>query len=167
MVTTPLLDALFLSLTWLGSLALLLPATMVYAAGLWRSNLRDAAQLLGAGLCLSAALARLLKLLFRCPRPIAGELLVSMPAGWSFPSAHAAQATAFFLTLALLAHRLRPGAGAHVTALICGFLAVTVGFSRLYLRVHFFTDVLAGTLLGATLVAVLVRAKTQSPSPSR
>lgn len=160
MLTTSLLDTLFPALTWLGSLAFLLPVSAVYAFALWRSDLRDAALLLGAGLCLSAALARLLKLLFRCPRPIAGEqLLVSMPADWSFPSAHAAQSTAFFLALALLAHRrLRPAAHAHSVALLCGFLAAAVGYSRLYLRVHFFADVLAGMLLAATLLVLLVMA---------
>lgn len=158
MLTSPQLDTLFLALTRLGSLTILLPAILIASVLLWRANQREAALLLGCSLCLSAILARLLKLLFRCPRPIAAEPLISMPTDWSFPSAHAAQATAFFLVLAILSKRTLPTIQAQTTALICGLLAAGVGFSRLYLRVHSFADVLAGTLLAGLVIIALTKA---------
>ena len=157
MFTFALLDTLQLALTRLGSLTTLLPAMLIASLLLWRVNHREIAQLLGCSLCLSAILARLLKLLFRCPRPLAADLLISMPTDWSFPSAHAAQATAFFLVLAILGKRTLPTIQAHTTALICGLLAAGVGFSRLYLRVHSFADVLAGTLLAGVLCLMLTK----------
>jgi undecaprenyl-diphosphatase len=75
-----------------------------------------------------------------------------MPQDWSFPSAHAAQATAF-----ALAWLLRPGASPgriEIAVLVAAVAAVFA--SRLYLQVHFPSDVLAGAVL-ATLWVLLLR----------
>ena len=65
---------------------------------------------------------------------------------YSFPSGHAAVAAGFYGTLTLiLAYRLR--GFARWTVVACGVLLVLlIGFSRLYLGVHYPTDVLAGFL---------------------
>lgn len=84
-----------------------------------------------------------LKKLFSRNRPsesIQGfEKLISAPACGSFPSSHAAASFAFFFSLAAIAHPLTNLAGAWATL---------VSFSRLYLGVHFLSDVLGGVLLG-------------------
>lgn len=59
---------------------------------------------------------------------------------YTFPSGHSTAAVA---ALALLAAALRPG-----WALLCGLLAGVLGYTRVYLGVHFPGDVLAGALLG-------------------
>jgi len=75
-----------------------------------------------------------------------------MPEDWSFPSAHAAQVTAF-----ALAWLLRPGAAPGRIEIAVLFATVTAVFaSRLYLQVHFPSDVVAGALL-ATLWVLLLR----------
>jgi len=76
------------------------------------------------------------------PRPFAdGEIhaVGRLPGGSSFPSGHAATAFAAATVVAILAPRLR------VPALV---LAALIAFSRVYLGVHFLSDVLAGAVLG-------------------
>ena len=87
----------------------------------------------------------------RPPHEIGLEAIVGVPGSPSFPSGHAMSAFAVAGAIALLAPRLRwPVLG----------LAAVIGFSRVYLGVHFWLDVLAGAALGMTiaaLVAVAVR----------
>ena len=68
--------------------------------------------------------------------------LTAIPDNPSFPSGHAATAFAAATALAVLCPKLRPWALA---------LAGAVALSRIYLRVHFPLDVLAGGLIGAAL----------------
>ena len=85
----------------------------------------------------------ILKPLFARPRPcdIRPEMLtlVARPHGWSFPSGHTA--SGFAAAFALWFQNRRLG----VPALV---LAAFIGFTRLYLYVHFPTDILGGIALG-------------------
>ena len=87
-----------------------------------------------------------LKPFFSRPRPCDVNpdmlTLVSRPSGWSFPSGHSASAFAAAASLVFQKNRLGPYAVA---------LAVFIGLSRLYLYVHYPTDVLAGALIGTAL----------------
>lgn len=86
------------------------------------------------------------------------ELLIPVPKDFSFPSGHSA--AAFAVAVAVLLYHRKEGAA------VLG-LAVMVAFSRLYLFVHFPTDVLAGCLVGAAcggmafILAGRVEKKTQ------
>lgn len=75
-----------------------------------------------------------------------------MPSDWSFPSAHTAQATAFFLSVTLVAFQVLPPVWATLFALLSLLLACLVGYSRIYLQVHYVSDVLAGMVLAAIIV---------------
>ena len=75
-------------------------------------------------------------------RPFAGkemELLVAAPQDFSFPSGHTS--SSFAAATALSAHGRSWGIPAYI-------LAVLIAFSRLYLYVHFPSDVLAGAVVG-------------------
>jgi undecaprenyl-diphosphatase len=141
----PWLDAILKAATWLGSIAVLLPVTLALA---WRY--RDRAPP-GAALLLPIAvggawlLAHAGKLLVARPRPDLYPALISMPADPSFPSAHALQITAFaFAWVAGVSSRHR---WAGVVAAASIILAVAL--SRLYLQVHFPSDVVIGMIAGA------------------
>jgi undecaprenyl-diphosphatase len=98
-----------------------------------------------------------LKLLFARPRPQAESLLVTMPPDFSFPSAHTAQVTAFACACALIFAERRPS---RKTTLLRTGLAIPVflvGISRIYLQVHYISDVLAGALIGALWTFSLYR----------
>jgi undecaprenyl-diphosphatase len=72
--------------------------------------------------------------------------------GFSFPSGHAFAATIFYGFLAYLAFRFRkrwPG-------ILCVALVFLIGVSRIYLGVHWPSDVLAGWLLGLAWLAAFI-----------
>lgn len=145
----PWLDALFAAVTWLGSLWLLLPlALLVWWC--WRGE--RSAGFVALALLGASGLTHLAKLLAARPRPELFPPLVPMPEDWSFPSAHAAQVTSF-----ALAWLLRPGAPPGRTEIAVLVAAATLVFvARLYLQVHFPSDVAAGAVL-ATLWVLFLR----------
>lgn len=97
---------------------------------------------------LTFLLSTVVKLLVHRPRPV--EALIVVPTTYAFPSGHAAAASALLLTLALLATGAERRAGPR--RLLIGaalLLAVLVAWSRIYLGVHYFSDVVGGLLLGS------------------
>lgn len=98
-------------------------------------------------------LSTVLKDLFDRPRPeMAAAARVFTQ---SFPSGHAAMAAVVYLTLGMLLAEATKGRRLKVYFIGLGiFLTVTIGISRLYLGVHFPTDVLAGWALGVAWTLV-------------
>ncbi len=151
----PVLDALFAGITWLGSLAVLVPLVLVAAFERTRRGLWPEAAVLVGALASASVLSHLAKLAFARPRPDLFAPLTAMPADLSFPSAHAAQAAAVALGLLLALRGGRaPATGLTAPAFaatiaILATLVALVALSRLYLQVHFPSDVVAGLVLGA------------------
>jgi undecaprenyl-diphosphatase len=144
------LDRLMLGVTWLGSLRLLLPLAALGAWFLLRDGRRREAGFVMLALLGSSALSHLVKLWVVRPRPDLFAAWLPVPETWSYPSAHAMQATAAALALFLAA---RHRSAAWVVPL--GFAVLLVGVSRIYLQVHFPSDVIAGALAAALWVAGL------------
>ena len=147
----PWLDTILTGATWLGSVAVLLPVALLLA---WRYRRRGPP---GAALLLPIAvggawlLAHAGKLLVARPRPDLYPALISMPADLSFPSAHALQITAFAFAWVLAAGS-RPGWAGVIAA---ASIILAVALSRLYLQVHFPSDVVIGMIAGTTWVVGL------------
>ena len=98
----------------------------------------------------------LLKLSFARVRP-AAFFDYPLPASPSFPSGHALFAASFFGgSAALLSARLRSHALRVVVWVVAIFLAALVGLSRVYLGVHYPSDVLAGYAIGVIWVTAVV-----------
>ena len=110
---------------------------------------------LGAGMLLTIGFVRLGKSVLERPRP--ADALIDA-GGYSFPSGHAAYAVAW-VALAVIALRLVPSLKGRwwlVAAAIA--VAVLVAVTRVYLRVHWLSDVLAGAGVAAmsfSLVAII------------
>jgi undecaprenyl-diphosphatase len=83
-------------------------------------------------------------------------------ASYALPSGHALTSIAVFGMLGVLLGRRRPGARA-TAAVAVTLLAAGIGLSRIYLGVHWPSDVVAGWLLGGALLAIGVLA---SPPPA-
>lgn len=106
-------------------------------------------------------LATLLKLLFQRDRPPPDGRLVLVDS-YSYPSGHSVFAAVFFAMLAALLARTVPArrrVARAVGVAACLVLALLVGSSRIWLGVHYPTDVLGGLLLGFAWVAVVVLAR--------
>ena len=90
----------------------------------------------------------LLKRVFDRPRPtVVPQLIVETSP--SFPSGHAMMSAVIYLTLGTLLAQLCPRWRERVYVLtVAGVLAVLIGLTRLYLGVHYPTDVLAGWTVG-------------------
>jgi undecaprenyl-diphosphatase len=135
------------AITFLGSLIWLAPLVVVVAILLiarWRRQ-QDA---LGLVLVTTgvALLATVIKPIVGRPRPPVEH--VAQVSSFSFPSEHAAQAAAIYLALALLVGAGWPAAWRRLLVVAGTALAVVVSASRVYLGVHYPTDVAAGLLLG-------------------
>jgi len=147
----PWLDAVMTASTWLGSLAVLLPCAAAVGMWQWRRGRSCGAFLVVAAVCGAAVLAHAGKLLVARPRPDLHAALVSMPPDLSFPSAHTLQIAAFASAWVLAAHP-RPAAAAAVAAAVTIAL---VAVSRVYLQVHYPSDVAVAAVAGAAWAAGL------------
>lgn len=95
----------------------------------------------------SLALMFLLKLLFRRKRPLAPLLFAAK--GLSFPSGHAIMAVTFYGLMIYIVTVLNISGPLRYILIFCLLaLIVLIGFSRIYLRVHYASDVLAGFIIG-------------------
>ncbi|MEV4918868.1 phosphatase PAP2 family protein [Streptomyces tirandamycinicus] len=102
---------------------------------------------------LGSAVQQALKVLVGRQRPVWADPVDSAHYA-AFPSGHAMTATVTCGLLLWLLTRTGAGPGLRRTAALLAVVSVLgVGFTRLYLGLHWFTDVLAGWLLGVCLVA--------------
>ena len=167
--TSPTLTPFFRALTACGSPVVVSLLVVAAALFLWRrrqlAELGFVAVLFGG----VAAIDLLLKALFHRARPVFVDPL-AIESSYSFPSGHATLTAAVYGALAfLLARRLRTWpARLALTGAAVGWILL-VGFSRLYLGLHFLSDVAAGFAvgLGWLFVCVLALSLYERPLSSR
>jgi len=159
---TETLIGLARAITWAGSAFLLVPLAFGGCLVMLRVGLRRDAIAVAVSLGGAMLISDLVKLLTSRPRPTVEHL--QAVTGSSFPSGHATQAAAFWLALALVL-RAPPASRwlALVARLAAVLLALGVAWSRVYLGVHYPSDVLAGLALGGCW-AVFVTAALRAPS---
>lgn len=96
----------------------------------------------------SAILTEALKLFFERPRPDTHLRLVEV-SGYSYPSGHSLASAAIYFTIAvILCHDFQKAKQKILIVSAFLFLIALISISRIYLGVHYFSDVLAGVLLG-------------------
>ena len=145
----PWVEVMFRDFTSLGSPSVLSLVTVAAVGYLWLERERATALFVVLAIAGGAALEILLKLGFARPRPELVSHLVDVNS-FSFPSGHATMATITYLTLGVLLARVQERRRMKLYVLAVGtFLALLVGITRIYLGVHWPTDVLAGWCLGA------------------
>jgi membrane-associated phospholipid phosphatase len=152
--TDPLTDV-FRAITTLGNFVTLVVVTVIAVAVLWRRRERTDGVFVAFAFLGAQVLSSAMKLGFRRERPFFPDPLAT-ESTFSFPSGHALVSLAVYGSIALvLARRLRRRRDRIVLFGATGLLVLAIGFSRLYLGVHFLSDVLAGFAAGAAWVALL------------
>jgi membrane-associated phospholipid phosphatase len=142
--------------TWAGSAFVLVPLALIACVLLVRAGLRREALTVATSLAGAMLISDLVKLLVSRPRPPVEHL--QAVTGSSFPSGHATQASAFWFSLVLVseAAEASPRATRVATALAL-LILLAVAASRVYLGVHYPSDVVAGMLLGTGWAAYASR----------
>jgi undecaprenyl-diphosphatase len=168
---TTLLTQMAVELTYLGTGTVVLMIVAVAALFLWHTEHKHSARLLLASVAGNIILNGMLKLVFHRDRPTVFEWQTTAVSS-SFPSGHAMSATVCYGTVAYLVMRLQKHHWSRVlTGVAAVILILLVCATRLYLGVHYPSDVIAGILVGlawaafcmATLEASLAIARRRAP----
>ncbi len=146
-IRSPLSTSVFKVITSLGEATLVLVLTALACAVLYRTReLRAYAFGLAAAVLGAALSVQVMKAVIDRARP--GGLIQSVvETSSSFPSWHATGSVAFYGFIAFLLCRRYPQ-HARIVTTAAAALFLLIGFSRLYLGVHFLSDVIAGYLVG-------------------
>ena len=167
----PTLDAVMLEITSLGTTSVVTMVVGVAALFLWLNKHKHSALLLLVATFGGILLNNLLKAGFSRARP---DIIpwVTKATFYSFPSGHAAHTLALYGFLWYLAGRLQRTRAARLAITCVAAIVVSIiCISRLYLGVHYPSDVLAGVIIGlawagfcmATLEAIQLYARRNAP----
>jgi undecaprenyl-diphosphatase len=168
---SPGIQSAMLEITSLGTSAVVTMIVLIAGLFLWLNHHKHSAILLIAATLGGMVLDGLLKIGFNRPRPQIfqwGTQVVSS----SFPSGHAMASTIVYGTVAYLAARLQQNvASRFLTMGLAALIIVLICSSRVYLGVHYPSDVLAGVIIGlawagfcmAVLEAAQLYAKRNAP----
>lgn len=150
-VATPQLDAFFSVFTDLGGVLAICVITAVLALFMWSKRMFSRSVVLLLSMGGIAAAVTVLKVIFARERPSdIGSIITET--SFSFPSGHSMGSIGLALAVILLLWPTKWRAAALIIGI--GYVLL-IGFSRLYLGVHYPTDVAAGWLLGAGWVALV------------
>ena len=153
----------------LGRSWLLIPLAALIGLALMRSlGIRSWVPLLSV--VGAVGLQNAVKALVNRPRPSVTHL--EHVASSSFPSGHATESTAFLVALVGLVYMAGPSRLRAAATIVAALLVCAVGASRVYLGVHYPTDVAAGIILGGAWAAGVIYWSTApslppQPPPSR
>ena len=153
-------------ITWAGSAFLLVPLALIGCLAFARAGLRGEALAVALSLGGAMLISDAVKLLVSRPRPPVEHL--QAVTGSSFPSGHTTQASAFWFSLVFA----MPAAGAsprqtRVAGGLASLIVLAVATSRVYLGVHYPSDVVAGMLLGTGWAIYVSRCLREPVSVSK
>lgn len=156
------LTAAALEFTALAGVAVVWMVILIASVFLWTTHHRYSVALLWVSYVGASLINFTIKATYGRPRPDVFEWLTPMAGHSSFPSGHSTTAVSVFATLAYLIARLETTRHLRrVTLSIALVVILLIGASRMYLGVHYPSDVVAGFALGlawATFCALGIEA---------
>lgn len=154
-LASPALTTFFRTITWLGSEFLLVPFGALVVWRLVAAGRRHAAALLVMAVLGGEVLDQILKFAFHRERP-ATFFGYPLPPSYSFPSGHSMVSICFFGVLAaVLAARMASRAHRLAVWIAAAAVVLLIGMSRIYLGVHYPSDVAAGYCAAIIWVAAV------------
>ena len=154
-LASPTMTATMRGISFVGSSLFLTAATVTMFIWFLTRHWRREGWLLGITMLGAAILNTTLKLTFQRARPEPFFDLLA-PKSYSFPSGHSLASFCFFGALAtVITARIENKRINFVTWLVSGLLVLLIGLSRIYLGVHYTTDVLAGYAAALIWIAVI------------
>ena len=152
---SPALDKFMLEMTVLGSGSVLIVMVITASLFLWLTKHHWSVYVLAFGLVGGEVLNSVLKAWFDRPRPTS-VLWLTQVTSFSFPSGHAMESMIAYGSIAYLIGRLEPTLLLRrVTWGVAIIIVGLIGFSRMYLGVHYPSDVIAGYLIGIAWVGLV------------
>lgn len=156
---TPGMNVFVWGVTLLGNALFLGTAAAATVVMLLVWSARAGAVLIAGGVIVAQVISSLVKYAYQRPRPPETIMLIEAPGSHSFPSGHALLTLVFSVLLVFLLFRYvkrspsRLGGRGRTTVILVAVVTavvvvLAVGFSRVYLGVHWTSDILAGWCLG-------------------
>lgn len=140
---SPLDIGIFAAITDLGGSPFQVALGMLVGIGLWVAQQRGLFVAWAFGVLGGSLLSSLLKATYQRQRPIF-DLPAMVSTSYSFPSGHALNSVVMYGLLTYLTFLLAPYRYRCLTVIGAMLLTTVIGFSRIVLGVHYFTDVVAG-----------------------
>ncbi|MEP6622398.1 MAG: phosphatase PAP2 family protein [bacterium] len=168
---SPMLTALMIEMTYLGTGTVVMMIVIIVALFLWHTEHKHSSRLLLAATAGNILLNGALKFIYHRPRPAVFDWQTTAVSS-SFPSGHAMSATVVYGTVAYLVMRLQKHHWSRVLTLGAAILLILlICLTRLYLGVHYPSDVIGGIIVGlawaafcmATFEASLALARRRAP----
>lgn len=139
-------------ITWFGSATCLLPLTLILLIAI--KDKKTGLQI-GANLIIITILNQMLKFILQRPRPI--EFKIINETGYSFPSGHSMISMAFYgYIIYLIYNNIKNKYLKTALISILSLLIVMIGISRIYLGVHYTSDVCAGFLVSISYLIIYI-----------
>jgi len=145
---SPVLTGIMVLITNLGSTFMIVSLGLVIFWLVWRKRSKKEAWIFLMTLAGGAIINNLLKVIIKRPRPILISPLINETT-YSFPSGHTMNATVLYLFIVFYIFKFLKGnkfRWIYMGSLMC--LVILIGVSRIYLGVHYVSDVVAGFLAG-------------------
>lgn len=147
------ITAVMIFISFLGSAITLITLSL---ASIFLIKDKKYSKLIMLNLALSFILNKILKLIIARPRPPRLRLVIEN--GYSFPSGHSMVSFAFYGFLIYLINKnLKNKKIKYPLIILLSLLILLIGISRIYLGVHYVTDVLGGYIIGLIYLIVFIK----------